>query len=115
MLGVLRAGIPGALAGWVGFTMPSALALIAFGYGVRVLGDLGNAAWLHGLKIVAVAVVAQAVWGMARNLCPDRERATIAAASLSWRLPCHRHWDRWAASSWADWSAGGFCRAMRSR
>jgi chromate transporter len=81
MLGLLRAGIPGALVGWLGFTMPSALALIAFGYGVRELGDLGNAAWLHGLKIVAVAVVAQAVWGMARTLCPDRERATIAVAA----------------------------------
>jgi chromate transporter len=61
--------------------MPSALALIAFGYGVTALGDLSDARWLHGLKIVAVAVVAQAVWGMARNLCPDRERLAIAAAA----------------------------------
>jgi chromate transporter len=81
MLGLLRAGLPGALAAWLGFTMPSALALIAFGYGVDALGDLAGAAWLHGLKIVAVAVVAQAVWGMARNLCPDRERLAIAAAA----------------------------------
>lgn len=81
MLGVLRAGIPGALAAWLGFTMPSALALIAFGYGVSALGDLAGAAWLHGLKIVAVAVVAQAVWGMARTLCPDRERLAIAGAA----------------------------------
>src|SRR5205823_12313084 len=58
---------------------PSAVALILFAYGVARLGDLGHAAWLHGLKIVAVAVVAQAVWSMARSLCPDRERATIAA------------------------------------
>jgi chromate transporter len=83
ILGVLRAGIPGALAAWVGFTMPSALALILFGYGVTAFGHLGDAAWLHGLKIVAVAVVAQAVWGMARNLCPDRERATIAVAAAA--------------------------------
>lgn len=81
IIGVMRAGIPGALAAWFGFTMPSALALIAFGYGVTALGNLSNAGWLHGLKIVAVAVVAQAVWGMARNLCPDKERLAIAAAA----------------------------------
>ncbi len=81
MIGVMRAGIPGALAAWLGFTLPSALALIAFGYGVSAVGDLANASWLHGLKIVAVAVVAQAVWGMAKNLCPDRERLAIAAAA----------------------------------
>ena len=86
ILGVLRAGIPGALAAWIGFTLPSALALILFGYGVTAFGDLGGAAWLHGLKIVAVAVVAQAVWGMARNLCPDRERATIAVAAAALAL-----------------------------
>ncbi|MBS0540172.1 MAG: chromate efflux transporter [Proteobacteria bacterium] len=81
IVGTLRAGIPGALAAWLGFTAPSALALILFGYGVAALGDLGHAPWLHGLKIVAVAVVAQAVWGMAKNLCPDRPRLTIAAAA----------------------------------
>jgi chromate transporter len=77
-IGILRAGLPGALAAWFGFTMPSALAMILFGYGVARLGNLSGAAWLHGLKIVAVAVVAQAVWGMARSLCPDRARGTIA-------------------------------------
>jgi chromate transporter len=88
-LGILRAGLPGAFAAWLGFTMPSALALIAFGYGVTRFGDLSGAAWLHGLKIVAVAVVAQAVWGMARSLAPDRERATIAvgAAILALAVP----------------------------
>jgi chromate transporter len=88
-LGILRAGLPGAFAAWLGFTAPSALAMILFGYGVAGLGDLSHAAWLHGLKIVAVAVVAQAVWGMARNLCPDRERATIAvgAAILALAAP----------------------------
>lgn len=80
-IGILRAGLPGAFAAWLGFTMPSALVLILFGYGVTRFGDLSGAAWLHGLKIVAVAVVAQAVWGMARNLCPDRERATVAVAA----------------------------------
>jgi chromate transporter len=80
-LGILRAGLPGAFAAWLGFTTPSAVAMILFGYGVTELGDLSHAAWLHGLKIVAVAVVAQAVWAMARNLCPDRERATIAVGA----------------------------------
>src|ERR687897_3001334 len=86
IIGVIRAGIPGALAAWLGFTMPSALALILFGYGVAALGDLSGAGWLHGLKIVAVAVVAQAVWGMARSLCPDRERATIAILAAIFTL-----------------------------
>jgi len=88
-IGMMRAGLPGALAAWLGFTMPSALAMIAFGYGVAWFGDLSRAAWLHGLKIVAVAVVANAVWGMARSLCPDKERATIAvgAAILAIDLP----------------------------
>ncbi|MEA2781221.1 MAG: chromate transporter [Rhodospirillaceae bacterium] len=81
VLGILRAGLPGALAAWLGFTIPSAFALILFGYGIGEIGDLGNAAWLHGLKIVAVAVVAQAVWGMARSLCPDRERVSLAVAA----------------------------------
>ncbi|MGA8399469.1 MAG: chromate efflux transporter [Stellaceae bacterium] len=80
-IGILRAGLPGGLAAWLGFTMPSALALIAFGYGVGWAGDLTHAAWLHGLKIVAVAVVANALWGMARNLCPDALRATVAVAA----------------------------------
>src|SRR5579862_1856255 len=80
-LGILRIGLPGAFAAWLGFSGPSAIAMIAFGYGVGRLGDIAQSAWLHGLKIVAVAVVAQAVWGMARNLCPDRERATLAVAA----------------------------------
>src|SRR5262245_14119323 len=70
-IGVQRAGLPGGLAAWVGFTLPSALALVAFAYGVRGLG-VGDAGWLHGLKVAAVAVVALAVWGMARSLAPDR-------------------------------------------
>jgi chromate transporter len=80
-IGILRAGLPGAFAAWLGFTTPSAIAMILFGYGVTSFGNLADSAWLHGLKIVAVAVVAQAVWGMARSLCPDRERATIAAGA----------------------------------
>jgi chromate transporter len=68
--------------------MPSALALVAFAFGVGALANTADAGWLRGLKVVAVAVVAQAVWGMARSLCPDRERATIAilasVATLAW-------------------------------
>jgi chromate transporter len=88
-IGILRAGLPGALAAWLGFTMPSAAAMILFGYGVTRFGDLSGAPWLHGLKIVAVAVVAQAVWGMARSLCPDKERASVAvgAAILALAVP----------------------------
>lgn len=76
-IGIIRAGLLGGVMAWLGFTLPSAIALMLFGFGVQRL-DVANAGWLHGLKIVAVAVVAQAVWGMARSLCPDRERATIA-------------------------------------
>ena len=88
-IGILRAGLPGALAAWLGFTLPSAIAMILFGYGVTRFGDLSGAAWLHGLKIVAVAVVAQAVWGMARSLCPDKERASVVvgAAILALAVP----------------------------
>jgi len=77
-LGIIRAGIPGGVLAWLGFTLPSALALVAFAYGVSTIGGAADAGWLHGLKVVAVAVVALAVWGMARMLCPDRERATVA-------------------------------------
>ena len=85
-IGILRAGLPGGFFAWLGFTVPSALAMILFGYGVTWLGNLADSAWLHGLKIVAVAVVAQAVWGMARNLSPDRERATIAVGAAMFVL-----------------------------
>jgi chromate transporter len=78
-LGASRAGIPGALAAWLGFTLPSALVMIAFGYGLAFLDRGGiEAGWLHGLKIAAVAVVSQAVWSMGRQLCPDRTRSSFA-------------------------------------
>ncbi|NBC32951.1 MAG: chromate efflux transporter [Alphaproteobacteria bacterium] len=79
-IGLSRGGLPGAFAAWLGFTLPSAIALVLFAYGVEALGTAAGATWLQGLKIVAVAVVAQAVWGMARSLCPDRDRATLAVA-----------------------------------
>jgi chromate transporter len=77
-VGMSRAGLPGAFAAWTAFTLPSAIALILFGYGVLQFGDAVGTGALHGLKVVAVAVVAQAVWGMARSLCPDAQRATLA-------------------------------------
>ncbi|HEY8290414.1 MAG TPA: chromate efflux transporter [Acetobacteraceae bacterium] len=80
-IGLLRAGPLGMLAAWIGFTLPSAVAMAAFAYGVTALGDVSHAAWLKGLKLVAVAVVAQAVWTMARNLAADRARATVAIAA----------------------------------
>ena len=77
-LGLMRAGYRGGLAAWTGFTLPSAIALVLFAYGAGELGGPVGIGLLHGLKLVAVAIVAQAVWGMARTLCPDRERASIA-------------------------------------
>jgi chromate transporter len=88
-IGIARARLLGGIAAWIGFTMPSALALIAFAFGIGAFASAADAGWLHGLKIVAVAVVAQAVWGMARSLCPDRERATLAIlaslVTLAWQ------------------------------
>jgi chromate transporter len=80
-LGLMRAGYRGALAAWAGFTLPSAIALVLFAYGAGALGGPIGLGLLHGLKLVAVAIVAQAVWGMARTLCPDRERASIAVVA----------------------------------
>lgn len=80
-LGLSRAGYAGALGAWAGFTLPSALAMTLFAIGVSTWGNAVPAGALHGLKVVAVAVVAQAVWSMARNLCTDTLRVSIAAVS----------------------------------
>jgi len=88
-IGNLRAGFWGGIAAWLGFTMPSALVLILFGYGTGMTESVAGTGWIHGLKVVAVAVVAQAVWNMAVSLCPDRPRQTLAVLSaltvLLWR------------------------------
>ena len=82
-VGLMRAGYLGAAAAWTGFTLPSAILLVLFAYGAGNLHGAIGTGLLHGLKLVAVAIVAQAVWGMARTLAPDRARASIAAiASL---------------------------------
>ena len=109
------AGLLGGVAAWLGFTLPSAAILILFAYGVGEYGDFVDADWLRGLKIVAVAVVALAVWEMAKTLAPDRPRATIAIATavalLLWQSPfgyvvlivCGRS------------SSGGSCFAKKDR
>lgn len=87
-LGLSRAGYSGALAAWLGFTLPSAIALILLALGISAWGDHMPGGILQGLKVAAVAVVAQAVWGMARNLCTDTPRITLMAiascAVLAW-------------------------------
>ena len=94
VLGLARAGYPGALAAWLGFTLPSAVALILFALGLAHWGDAVPAGLLHGLKVVAVAVVAQAVWGMARSLCPDAPRTSLMAVAACAVL--------WWSSAWAQ-------------
>ncbi len=81
-LGLLRGGPLGAFAAWAAFTLPSALVLLLFALGADAFGGPVGTGLLHGLKIVAVAVVAQAVWGMAKSLCPDRQRASIALVAV---------------------------------
>ena len=87
-IGLARAGVWGAVAAWAGFTLPSAVLLVAFASLVGVT-DVLQSGWLHGIMITAVAVVAQALWGMAARLAPDLKRATMAviAAVFSLLLP----------------------------
>ena len=80
-VGSLRAGPIGGLAAWLGFTLPSAIGMTAFAL-LLDRYDVSNAGWIHGLKIVAVAVVAQAVWGMGRQFCTGIRRLAIAVAAL---------------------------------
>lgn len=88
-LGLRRAGWWGALAAWLGFTMPSAIALIAFALGAQQWTSLASSGAVHGLKIAAVAVVAQAVLAMGKAFCPDRMRVGLAvvAALVVWAVP----------------------------
>jgi len=76
-IGLLRAGLPGAFAAWIGFTLPSAVIMVALGLGLVAVGGV-DAAWLSGLKIAALAIVAQAVWAMAVQLCPERRTRAFA-------------------------------------
>ncbi|TVP51057.1 MAG: chromate efflux transporter [Halomonas sp.] len=81
-LGLMRAGPWGAAMAWLAFTLPSAIVLVLFALGAAVLDGPIASGIIHGLKVVAVAIVAHAVWGMARNLCPDKTRAAIALAGV---------------------------------
>ncbi|PZD95795.1 chromate transporter [Paenibacillus sambharensis] len=87
-IGIVRAGLLGGLVAWLGFTLPSVIALVAFAYLMQGL-DIGSAGWIHGLKIAAVVIVAHAVMGMGQKLAPDRERMTVAViaaiVTLSWQ------------------------------
>ena len=81
-LGLMRAGPAGAAAAFLAFTLPSALIMIAFAHGAFIFAGPVGAGIIDGLKIVAVAIIAHAVWGMARQLCPDRTRAGIALGAV---------------------------------
>jgi chromate transporter len=87
-IGIVRAGLLGGVIAWLGFTLPSVIALVAFAFLLQGY-DIGNAGWIHGLKIVAVAIVAHAILGMGQKLTPDRDRVTIAviaaAITLLWQ------------------------------
>jgi chromate transporter len=85
-IGTLRAGRLGGVLAWLGFTMPSAIILIAFAYGVGEVEDVANSEWLHGLKLAVVAVVALAVWSMAGSLWTDRRRVTLGVAATVFML-----------------------------
>lgn len=80
-LGLIRGGLAGAAAAWIGFTLPSAILMAVFGWGILEGGDLLGEGWLSGLKVVAVAIVALAVWNMGQALAPDRQRRTLALLS----------------------------------
>ena len=85
-IGLSQAGYTGALAAWTGFTLPSAIVLILFALGISSYGDIIPLGVLHGLKVAAVAVVAQAVWGMGKNLCTDVARISIMALAACFVL-----------------------------
>ncbi len=92
-IGTLRAGRIGGFAAWLGFTMPSAVLLILFAYGLSNVDDISDAPWLRGLKIAVVPVVVLAVWSMAKTLAPDRSRSAIViAASVLMLLTSDAYW-----------------------
>jgi len=122
-VGIMRAGLPGCIAGFLGFTLPSALVLVLFAFGVSSLEGALGSGWLSGLKIVAVAVVAQAVWGMAKSLCPDPPRATVAILASVFILAVPASWAQvgviliggvigWAFLKGETASAPGFGRTV---
>ena len=119
-IGIMRAGLAGGVAAWLGFTLPSAAALIAFALSVGSL-DIAGAGWVHGLKIVAVPVVAAAVWGMAKTLTPDRPRIVIAIAGAIAVLAIGTAWGQVAVIAaaavvgWRFLRSGQEARAFEAR
>ena len=91
-IGLLRGGLLGGLLAWLGFTLPSAVLMTLCGYGFTAMTDLSHAGWLKGLKLAAVAIVAQAIWAMATKLCPDRVRASVALAAAGAMLVLETAW-----------------------
>jgi chromate transporter len=113
-IGMLRAGMLGGMMSWLGFTLPSAVALLVFAYGVATV-NVAEAGWLHGLKLVAVPVVAQAVWGMATALTPDRPRITIAIVATIVALTFSTAWVQVAiivAAAGIGWLCLGAAQAV---
>jgi chromate transporter len=110
-IGLLRAGYLGALAAWVGFTLPSAALMVAFAFGAHVLAGVAGAGLAHGLQLAAVAIVAAAVISMARALCPDRTRASIAFAALAIVLAGGSALAQLAAIAAGGAAGLAFCRA----
>src|SRR5450756_1569908 len=113
-IGLMRGGYLGGLAAWTAFTLPSAIVLILFAYGANALQGPIGAGLLHGLKLVAVAIVAQAVWGMARTLAPDRERASIATIAALIILFSSASVAQIGAIAFGGISGLWFCRATSS-
>jgi chromate transporter len=91
-LGLYQGGVRGALAAWVGFTLPSAIILILFALGIANYGEVISAAALHGLKVIAVAVVLQAIWGMAQTACADKRRMSLMAIAACVTLQAQSPW-----------------------
>jgi chromate transporter len=112
-LGLLRAGWPGALAAFVAFTLPSALLLFAFAAAFPSLSGAAGQAAIHGLKIVALAVVAQGVLGMLRQLCPDMQRQTIAALVAAAILVSGEAWMQLAAVALGALAGAWLCRDVK--
>ncbi len=83
ILGIGRAGLPGGLLAWLGFTLPSALIMLGFALVVEQWGGHFHEGWLHGLKVVVLGVVAQATLSMFRRLCPDWPRRVLALVALT--------------------------------
>ena len=108
-LGMRRAGLAGGILASLGFTLPSAILMVLFAYGVASMGGLQNAGWLHGLKLAAVAVVAKAVIGMSRQLCPDLPRGVIALLAAACLIAFSGAWFQMAvilAGGAAGWWMG---------